>query len=84
MSGDAQPPAAKETQAFAAKLHAPPGLPVHLRDERLTSREAHRNLHGRPPSPQHRKVVDQVAAVLILQSCRRNREEGTRNEGTRE
>lgn len=68
MSGDTSPQAAK-TQTFAAKLEEAFSLPVHLWDERLTSTEAHRHLHaaGRPLSG-HREVVDQVAAVLILQS----------------
>jgi putative Holliday junction resolvase len=68
MSGDISPQAAK-TQAFADALKTAFSLPVHLWDERLTSAEAHRHLHaaGRPLSG-HREVVDQVAAVLILQS----------------
>ncbi|HEX4067951.1 MAG TPA: Holliday junction resolvase RuvX [Acidobacteriaceae bacterium] len=68
MSGDLSPQAAK-TQAFAESLREAFSLPVHLWDERLTSAEAHRHLHaaGRPLSS-HREVVDQVAAVLILQS----------------
>ncbi len=68
MSGDLSPQAAK-TQAFAETLRGEFALPVHLWDERLTSAEAHRHLHaaGRPLSG-HREVVDQVAAVLILQS----------------
>jgi putative Holliday junction resolvase len=68
LSGDVSPQAAK-TQAFAAELGELTGLPIHLRDERLTTREAHQILyeagHARQ---QHRKVVDQVAATLILQS----------------
>lgn len=68
MSGDLSPQAAK-AQAFAQILRDETGLPVHLWDERLTTTEAHRHLHaaGRPGS-EHRSVVDQVAAVLILQS----------------
>jgi len=68
MSGDLSPQAAK-THAFAASLRDAFALPVHLWDERLTSAEAHRHLDaaGRPAST-HRAVVDQVAAVLILQS----------------
>jgi putative holliday junction resolvase len=67
MSGDVSPQATK-TQDFAQTLRDAFGLPVHLWDERLTSAEAHRHLHaaGRPLSG-HREVVDQVAAVLILQ-----------------
>lgn len=68
MSGDVSPQAEK-THAFAESLRQSFGLPVHLWDERLTSAEAHRHLEaaGRPASG-HRAVVDQVAAVLILQS----------------
>jgi len=68
MSGDVSPQATK-THTFAEALHAAFALPVHLWDERLTSAEAHRHLYasGRPGSG-HREVVDQVAAVLILQS----------------
>ena len=68
LSGDISPQAAR-TQAFADALRDAFSLPVHLWDERLTSAEAHRHLHaaGRPLSG-HREVVDQVAAVLILQS----------------
>ena len=68
LSGDVSPQAAK-IQAFAAELGELTGLPIHLWDERLTTREAHRILyeagHARQ---QHRRVVDQVAATLILQS----------------
>jgi putative Holliday junction resolvase len=67
MSGDLSPQA-ERTQAFAEALRGAFSLPVHLWDERLTSAEAHRHLHaaGRPLSS-HKEVVDQVAAVLILQ-----------------
>ncbi|MGA3162162.1 MAG: Holliday junction resolvase RuvX [Terracidiphilus sp.] len=68
LSGDVSPQAAK-IQAFAAELGALTGLAIHLWDERLTTREAHQILyeagHARQ---QHRRVVDQVAATLILQS----------------
>ena len=68
MSGDQSPQAAK-AQSFAEILRKETGLVVHLWDERLTTTEAHRHLHaaGRA-APEHRAVVDQVAAVLILQS----------------
>jgi putative Holliday junction resolvase len=68
MSGDQSPQAAK-AQAFAQILREETGLPVDLWDERLTTTEAHRHLHaaGRAGS-EHRAVVDQVAAVLILES----------------
>lgn len=68
LSGTESPRAAK-TQALAAELGALTGLPIHLWDERLTTREAHRILyqagHARE---QHKPLVDQVAATLILQS----------------
>ena len=67
MSGDQSPQAAK-AQAFAEVLREETGLPVHLWDERLTTTEAHRHLHASGVAgSQHKKVVDQVAAVLILQ-----------------
>lgn len=68
LSGDVSPQAAK-TQAFAAELGELTALPIHLWDERLTSREAHEILYeAGHPRQEHRKVVDQVAATLILQS----------------
>jgi putative Holliday junction resolvase len=68
LSGDLSPQAMK-THAFAVELGALTGLPIHLWDERLTSREAHQILYEAGHARQdHRKVVDQVAATLILQS----------------
>lgn len=68
LSGESSPRSDK-TRAFAAGLGELTGLPVILWDERLTTREAHQILyeagHARQ---QHRAVVDQVAATLILQS----------------
>jgi putative holliday junction resolvase len=68
MSGDQSPQAAK-AQAFAQTLREETGLTVHLWDERLTTTEAHRHLHaaGRTGN-EHKMLVDQVAAVLILES----------------
>lgn len=68
LSGESSPQAAKN-QAFAAELGKLAGLPIHLWDERLTTREAHQILYEAGHARQrHRKVVDQVAATLILQS----------------
>ena len=68
LSGEASTRAAK-TQAFATELGELTGLPIHLWDERLTTREAHEILYEAGHDRQkHRKVVDQVAATLILQS----------------
>ena len=83
LSGDVSPQAAK-TQAFAVALGELSGLPIHLWDERLTTREAHRILYEAGHARQeHRRVVDQVAATLILQSFleqrTENREQGTGN-----
>jgi putative holliday junction resolvase len=83
MSGDQSPQAAK-AQAFAAQLadhlaakddpanHFHP--PIHLWDERLTTTQAHRHLddsgvaRGQAGRSDRRQIIDQVAAVLILQA----------------
>lgn len=68
LSGEVSPRAAK-TQAFAAELGDLTGLPIHLWDERLTTHAAHQILYEAGHERQkHGKVVDQVAATLILQS----------------
>ncbi|MGH9605764.1 MAG: Holliday junction resolvase RuvX [Terracidiphilus sp.] len=68
LSGDESPQAAK-TRAFAAELAELTGLPIDFRDERLTTHEAHQILYqAGHPRRQHRRVVDQVAATLILQA----------------
>lgn len=59
---------------FAEELKRRTGLPVHLWDERLTSAEANRLLRETEMSIKRRsEVVDQMAAVLILQSYMENR-----------
>ncbi|MGZ3704351.1 MAG: Holliday junction resolvase RuvX [Bdellovibrionota bacterium] len=66
----------RKTETFAAELGELTGLPIHLCDERLTTHEAHRILYEAGRERQsHRKVVDQVAAVLILQSFLESREQ---------
>jgi putative Holliday junction resolvase len=67
MSGDVSPQAVK-AQAFAEALRVELGVTVHLWDERLTSMEANEILDGAgyARGPERRKVIDQVAAVLIL------------------
>ena len=69
MSGEQSPQAAR-AQTFAADLRAEFGLPVHLCDERLTTHEAHLLLDeaGHARGPDRRRIIDQVAAVLILES----------------
>jgi putative holliday junction resolvase len=68
MSGDQSPQAAK-AQAFAEELRTEFGITVHLWDERLTTTQAHRHLDDAGHAAMGRKgIIDQVAAVLILQS----------------
>jgi putative Holliday junction resolvase len=82
LSGEASPQAAK-TQAFATELGELTGLPIHLWDERLTTLDAHQILYEAGHARQeHRKVVDQVAATLILQSFLESREQESK--GARE
>jgi putative holliday junction resolvase len=60
---------AEKMQRFAEELRERFELPVHLWDERLTSAEANRVLRETEMSIRRRgQVVDQMAAVLILQS----------------
>jgi putative Holliday junction resolvase len=74
MSGQVSP-RSRKAQEFAEQLRVEFGIPVHLVDERLTTWEAHQLLdeagrsRRRAAGRQERKqIVDQVAAVLILQS----------------
>ena len=58
-----------KVEAFAEELRARFKLPVQLFDERLTSVEANRVLRETDMSGRRRtEVVDQLAAVLILQA----------------
>lgn len=58
-----------KVEKLAEALRKETGLPVHLWDERLSTAEAHRYLDeaGRPRAGR-RPVIDQLAAVLILQT----------------
>jgi putative Holliday junction resolvase len=69
MSGDQSPQSAK-AQAFAEELRQEFGVTVHLWDERLTTTEAHRHLDdiGHTGGRERKGIIDQVAAVLILQA----------------
>jgi putative Holliday junction resolvase len=76
MSGDVSPQAMK-AQAFAEELRAEFGIAVHLWDERLTTTQAHRHLDEAGRAAIGRKeIIDQVAAVLILQSFLDARSQG--------
>jgi putative holliday junction resolvase len=76
-------PAAQTARQYAARLanRAAP-VPVHLADERLTTVMASRTLTAQGVrGKRQRAVVDQAAAVLILQSwldARRSGGEGSR------
>ena len=66
---------ARKSEELAAQLRAEFGIPVHLVDERLTTWDAHRLLDesglGRSSAKDRdarRKIIDQVAAVLILEA----------------
>ncbi len=61
---------ARTVRRWAGRLAGRAGVPVRLVDERLTTVSAHRLLHeaGRAERS-HRAVVDQVAAVVILESA---------------
>jgi putative Holliday junction resolvase len=68
MSG-AQGIQSEKMQRFAEELRQRFQLPVHLWDERLSSAQANRLLRETEMSIKRRgQVVDQMAAVLILQS----------------
>jgi len=74
MSGEVGP-RARKAQEFAEQLRAEFDIPVHLADERLTTWEAHQLLdqsgRSRRTVAERRersRIIDQVAAVLILQS----------------
>ena len=60
---------AEKIQAFASELAELAKLPIYLWDERLTSHQAHHILYEAGHARQnHHRLVDQVAATLILQS----------------
>jgi len=60
---------AEKMQRFAEEIRQRSQLPVHLWDERLSSAQANRLLRETEMSIKRRgQVVDQMAAVLILQS----------------
>jgi putative Holliday junction resolvase len=61
-------PKAKEAEAFAERLRAEFGRPVHLVDERLTSYEAEASIpKGRRRQLRASGLIDSRAATLILQ-----------------
>ena len=69
MSGD-ESRQSEYTREFAERAAEHLDLPVVLWDERLTTTEAHRHLDdaGHAGGRERKGIIDQVAAVLILQS----------------
>jgi putative Holliday junction resolvase len=62
-------PAAERQRTVADRVSEETGLPVHLWDERLTTKEAEGSLLGAGLSrEERRKRVDKVAATLLLQN----------------
>lgn len=81
MNGSAGPQAAK-VESFAQKLSSMLGLPVTLWDERLTTAEAEKLLIAADLSrARRRRVIDQMAAVLILQGYLDCRNRKLRSDG---
>lgn len=84
LSLDGRPgPAARSAKAEAAELADATGLPVELWDERLTTVTADRELIALDlNAPARRKVVDKVAASVMLQSWLDHRRLTAREEPT--
>lgn len=60
---------ALEARRIAAALHARLGIPVHLLDERFTTKLAEATLRaGQMSARRQRGIVDKVAAAVLLQS----------------
>ena len=71
---------AQLAEDFAETLRKRTGLPVHLVDERLTTVEADEILsESGVPKAERKKVIDQVAAGLILQDYLNQRKTGDEN-----
>lgn len=66
----ADTPSTADARAFAAWLASLGGLPVRLVDERMSTVSAQRGLHQAGRSTRSsRAVIDQAAAVIILQNA---------------
>ena len=78
-------PAARAALAVADELAAATGLPVETWDERLTTVSADRGLMAMNlNAPARRKVVDQVAAAIMLQAWLDHRRPTAREEPPRD
>jgi putative Holliday junction resolvase len=80
LSGEAGP-AARAAVAEAERLATVVGVPVEMHDERLTTVTADRSMmEAGMRAPERRRVVDKVAAAVMLQSwldTRRARQAGS-------
>ena len=66
----ADTPSTVDAREFAAALQARSGVPVRLVDERLSTVSAHAALRSSGRSQKNsRSIVDQVAAVVLLQQA---------------
>lgn len=73
--GGEEGPAAEQARELARKVEAHLGLPVHMVDERLTTSAAAKALDELEIGERRRrKIVDKVAATLLLQSYLDGRE----------
>lgn len=73
-------PAASRVRVFASELAQAVSVPVHLCDERMTTVTAEAQLRGvGRKGAKRRQVVDQAAAMVILESAL----DGERNSGIR-
>ena len=76
-------PAARATREEAAELAAALTVPVELHDERLTTVTASRTLQeAKMTADARRRVVDKVAAAVLLQSWLDERASRRRRDGT--
>ncbi len=68
--GGGDTPSTQDARDFAADLAARTAVPVRLVDERMSTVSAQRQLHasGRQTKGS-RQIIDQVAAVIILQNA---------------
>jgi len=77
-------PAATAARAEATELEAASGLPVELWDERLTTVSADRQLLALDlDAPARRRVVDKVAASIMLQAWLDHRRHHAPEDSTR-
>jgi len=61
-------PSTNDAEAFAMELAKALSVPVRMIDERLSTVQAHANLRGAGKSSEsQREMIDQAAAVILLQ-----------------